>query len=381
MTVGGLSRNFAFSVLFLWGAGSIVNNKTARFTAILLSSLMYPQAMLILLAAEGLLTLWNCARDKSGFSIFCFKHYALLVIGCLLIIVPYMLVTQTDGDVYTLDKAKEAPVFSEKGKYNVIHRVIPAKGFVLHLTLPYLFSGQKILFGNNSSNEEKYRYQALIFFCLLLLLTLVGVSPAPKQAFILLIATLVCFALAWIFAFRLYIPYRYIQFGIPVVTILLTTNAFCNLLPRYSMASRVTVRNFVALGFIVFLCLLRGDGIVPNIGANINKGTQAELYDFIRSLPKDVRLANHPADGIGIPFWTGRATMDNYETLLPWFENSWKRQVQRTKDTFRALYATDTHTLISYCQNYKITHLFLISTRYNSNFKETALLYDPSGKK
>jgi hypothetical protein len=145
--------------------------------------------------------------------------------------------------------------------------------------------------------------------------------------------------------------------------------------------SRVTIRNFVTCGLLIFLCLFRGDGIVPNVGANIYPGTKAPHYEFIRTLPNYARLANHPADGIGIPFWTGRATMDNYETLLPWFKSSWEREVQRTQDTFRALYATDLDSLISYCQNYKVTHLYLMRNRYSADFKKKALLYYPNGKK
>jgi hypothetical protein len=47
---------------------------------------------------------------------------------------------------------------------------------------------------------------------------------------------------------------------------------------------------------------LNGDGIVARNGITIDRQAAAALYDFVKRLPLDVRIASRPADGDDIPW-------------------------------------------------------------------------------
>ena len=85
----------------------------------------------------------------------------------------------------------------------------------------------------------------------------------------------------------------------------------------------------------------------------------------------------HPGDGAGISYWTGRSTTDHYETLTPWWVDSWRRARARTLDTLRALYGTDPDELLEYCDRYLVTHLLINAGRYGDDYRDKARLFPP----
>jgi len=101
------------------------------------------------------------------------------------------------------------------------------------------------------------------------------------------------------------------------------------------------------------------------------------LYEFVRSLPKDARFASHPLDGDGIPYFGARATMGTFETLQPWFVDSWRRQKLRCNATLRALYATERQAVIDYAAHYDVTPFLLNRQRYRSNFAAKSASFQP----
>jgi hypothetical protein len=123
--------------------------------------------------------------------------------------------------------------------------------------------------------------------------------------------------------------------------------------------------------------LVTGSGIVKDSGMEINRSTDRELYEFVRTLPKDSRFATHILDGDGIPFWGARATMGSFETLQPWFTLSWARQKKRAMDTIDALYATEESAIIDYAEANHVTHFLINRNRYKSNLSRTAGSFQP----
>jgi hypothetical protein len=103
----------------------------------------------------------------------------------------------------------------------------------------------------------------------------------------------------------------------------------------------------------------------------------APLYDFVETLPRDARISGHPSDVCGIPYWSARAHAGCYETLQPWFVNSWRRQKERTEATLRALYAERPDDVVAYAHAYHVTHLLLARERYGDDFRSSAKLFQP----
>src|SRR5690606_11215733 len=126
--------------------------------------------------------------------------------------------------------------------------------------------------------------------------------------------------------------------------------------------------NFIAAGLILLVWFCAGHGQKGPSGMFISAARDRSLHEFVRTLPKDVRIASHPMDGDGIPYFGARATMGTFETLQPWFVDSWRRQKQRTEATLRALYATERKDVLSYAKERNVTHILLNRQRYRSNF-------------
>jgi hypothetical protein len=130
---------------------------------------------------------------------------------------------------------------------------------------------------------------------------------------------------------------------------------------------------------MALLFIFSGSGITSGVGTDIDRRENEELYDFVGTLPLDVRIACHPMDGSDLPYWTGRAATYSFETLQPWFVERWKSQNAQTEDTLRALYAVQNEEILSFCEKYRVTHFLLRTSRYSRGFKKRAHLFEPFG--
>jgi hypothetical protein len=137
------------------------------------------------------------------------------------------------------------------------------------------------------------------------------------------------------------------------------------------------VRNAFAFFLIGTLWLTLGNGFATNTGMTINRSTDKELYDFIRTTPKNSRFAAHLLDGDGIPFWGARAHTGSFETLQPWFVKSWERQKKRTVDTLAALYSTDEREVLAFAEKYNVTHILVNKTRLGRGARAHAGSFEP----
>jgi hypothetical protein len=120
-----------------------------------------------------------------------------------------------------------------------------------------------------------------------------------------------------------------------------------------------------------------GDGLQRDSGIEISRKTDRPLYDFIRTLPRDVRFATHILDGDGIPYWGARAHTGSFETLQPWFVDSCARQKRRTNATLAALYASDEKAVLRFAEQYDVTHFLVNRSRYRRDLDRKARSFQP----
>jgi hypothetical protein len=69
--------------------------------------------------------------------------------------------------------------------------------------------------------------------------------------------------------------------------------------------------------------------------------------------------------------------MGGFETLQPWFVNSWRRQKARAEDTLRAFYATNQKDVLDYATKNHVTHLLVNTNRYGAELRKNAGSFDP----
>jgi hypothetical protein len=140
---------------------------------------------------------------------------------------------------------------------------------------------------------------------------------------------------------------------------------------------RGTVRNFSAGVFITVFCLFTGDGVEVNTNMDISRRPNGNLYDFIQTLPPDVRFGGHPRDLDSIPFWSGRAVLANEETAVPLLIRSWEKKKRLIEAMIDALYARRQEEVLDFAQAFGVTHLLLKSERYVSRSRRSKPLSEP----
>lgn len=385
MTVGGFQRSFAVPTIVLWIVGAYSGNRAARYIAILIGAFTYPPALALLMTSEFLFVLTNLNwKEKKRLLTQIKKEvkiYFALFLSCLIILTPYLIMKSDAGPAYSYHDAQNEPAFGPNGRIKALPFPNPIGNMIRHFAMPLRSSGNRLVPSYSSLLPSSLRDRnLLISIGVLLLLTMVILNfkkaiPIPKIAICLLIASICMYILSRFFAFHLYWPMRYYQYGLPLAFI----SAVAEVLPNMKIKLFSLSRNWIS--FIVIACVLLfvGDGVTPKLGVPLDGRKNAELFEFFRNTPSNTRIACHPNDGDDVPFWSGRPTTGGYETLQPWFVKSWLRHKALTKEVLSVLYETDINTIISWCQKKGVTHLLLNTERYGQNYRSNALMFEPFG--
>jgi len=385
MTVGGFQRNFAVPTIVLWIVGSYIGSRNARYIAILLGALTYPPAVALLMASEFFFILINLDwKEKNVFQTKFKKEmkiYFALFILCLMVLAPYMILKRDAGPSHSLHEAQEESAFGPNGRIKALPFPNPIRKMIRYFRVPFSPSGNRLI---SSYNFLKPKFledfglsiiaTGLLLFSMVILIFKKSI-PMPKVAICLIIASVGMYLLSRFFAFHLYWPRRYFEYGLPLACI----SAIAEMLPNLKI--KIFSISTYWISFILIACVLifLGDGITTKLGVDLDGRENYRLYEFFRNTPSNTRIACHPYDGDDVPFWSGRPTTGGFETLQPWFVDSWRRHKALTKEVLTALYATDINTVISFCQKEHITHLLLNTDRYGPNFRSNALMFEPFG--
>ncbi len=373
---GGLPRAFGFPCFALWLSGVLAANRVARFSAPVILALSYPSVMNMILAAEGLLAVRGVFRIGWGVVLRRLRRYAILVGVCLVCVLPAAVGGDERGPIHTLEQAEKEPAFSKRGRLWLLPFDNPVKEVSESFIDAAKPNGTRPGGVLQALDREKETV-ALLVIAFFLLPGLLGWGPAPTVAGAFFAGAAIIYALSRLYAFALYSPERYYSFGMRMAALSLFVSATAHLFYFVRGKRREIARNLVAFGLIGGLWLVLGNGFFKNTGMTIQRGTDKELYEFIRTTPKDSRFAAHLLDGDGIPFWGARAHTGSFETLQPWFTKSWARQKKRTIDTLEALYSTEERDVLAFADKYGVTHFLLNKSRLGRSARSHSGSFEP----
>lgn len=374
---GGLPRAFGFPLFALWLAGVLSARPWVRRSAPVLAALSYPSVMNMLLAAEGLYALRGAGRIAWSVVGRRLVRYGALLGVCLVAVLPAVFSGADAGPIHTLEQAEKEPAFGKRGRLWVLPFDRPTDVFGRDFIDQLKPRGSSIA----PKLAEPYRKDgeayAVLVLALLLCLPLLRWTPPPWIALAFFCGMVVLFFLSRTWAFRLYSPERYHSFGMRMAATTLMVSLLGSCWYWLRPALRQTARNVTATLFILGVWAFVGDGVVKNVGMTIDRKHDRPLYEHIATLPPSVRFAAHPFDGDGIPLFSARATMGGFETLQPWFVDSWRRQKERCEETLTALYATDRSAVLEYAKKHSVTHFLINTSRYGKDFRKHAGSFEP----
>jgi hypothetical protein len=371
---GGLPRSFAFPAFALWCAGAVTRSERARFAAGVIGALMYPTAMALVLAAEGLFALRGAFTMRRRPLVRRLGRYGVLVAVCLVLVAPNLVRKPEDGHVYTIAEAEQESAFGPGGRDAALpfpNAIVPVAEAVFE---PFSVGNQHPTGEHQPPGSDII---PLLVIAVLLLPVVAYVTPFPMAALCFAVGSVVVFAASRTFAFRLYLPERYYSMGMPAAGMVFAVCVVGLLLPRWRRRWREVARALAASAFMVGLWFVCGDGITINNGMTVNDASPPGLHAALRRLPVNARIASLPDEGDDAQFWAARASVVATESLQPWLTTSWARQKLRLDDTVKALYATRREDVLSYCQRYGVTHLVLRKEMYGPAFAKNADLFEP----
>jgi hypothetical protein len=375
----GLPRSYGFPVLALWTAGALAQRVSIRRVAIVLAGLTYPSAMAMALAGEGLLVTSGLFTHSRAHVWRTTKRMAITVLLAVVSVIPALTAgSAADGKVHTLEQAAKDPAFGKRGRLYILPFADARREFGEHFAATFSRQGQSPFPELTTGTVWKNGAFAALLIALMMVIALVGLSPVPRVAIAFFAGASILYCVACVFAFRLYSPERYYSYGMRAAGMLLLVNVVGFVGYRLSLRWRYVVRNVACAGAMLGVWFFLGDGIVERNGMTINRSWNAKLYDYVATLPLDVRIASHPSDGDDIPFFAGRATMGGYETLQPWLTGSWARQKARAEESLTVMYATDPKAVLEYAAKNGVTHFLINVDRYsNSNYVKASATFEP----
>jgi hypothetical protein len=344
---GGLHRAFAYPLLamFLY---LLLTDKLKRLPIVLIFMIFfYPT---LYLTAYLCLILYIYLRRKvksisfskrDGAWIFLASNFVFLVVLCLKIISkPDFLgkITNLDTilvnyDLFVYGRSSEAQVSS---MVDVIYITMlhGRKTFLLPLL---------IVFWN-------YYYWRHI------------IRPFNERAYFVIItlflSSLIMYTLAIILLFKLYLPIKYVQYPLLLLSMLIFTLAAGVIL---SFIKRGPRKILALITILVFSYHIYTKGLYP-IGEDIEDQSQyAALYEFIGELPEDVVIAANPYLSDFISCFSKRKVFLKYELSYPFFEN-YARIIQgRIDDFYKAYYSSKPEDVKEFCKANNIEYIVVNS--------------------
>jgi hypothetical protein len=377
---GGLPRSFGFPTMALWFAGALAHDVRARRAGAIAAALTYPSALAMVLGAEGLYVLRRLGRPGWHTALRRIKHYAALSGVCAALFLPTALFGASDGGpVHTLEQAEQEPAFGKSGRLWLLPLGDPGTNFGKQLIKSFSAMGDSPTPEFQGIMNRRGGESAVLFIALLVVLPVLGLVPVPAALLAFLAASLMIYAASVVFAFHLYSPERYYSYGMHMVAVGLVASTLGLLAPRLRAKLRIPLRNLAGALCIFGIWGWLGNGAPSHsqMAMTIDYRRNQPLWEFIHSLPKDIRVASFIMDGDDIPLFAQRANNGGFETMQPWLTLSWARQKARAEDTLRAFYATRHEEVLAYAEKYHVTHLLVNQVRYRSDFVRRARTFQP----
>jgi hypothetical protein len=199
----------------------------------------------------------------------------------------------------------------------------------------------------------------------------------PPLARDVIVTSLVPFVLAYLVLFKLYLPGRYVlyPFMFAALVLIAANVEGTRIAVQQRLMSRPVLR-WLALGL-----LLLGYTYAQHryfVLQEIQVGrADMQLYQYIRSLPKDVVIAGHPLDLNNVPLLTQRQVLVNEELAEAYYTGYYPQVRQRLFDTFAAYYASDRGEIHRFVQRYGVDYILVNKHHFDPAFLQGQIYYEP----
>lgn len=191
----------------------------------------------------------------------------------------------------------------------------------------------------------------------------------PLEILLLFFSSILMFKISDLFLFKLFLPERYIQFPVPIISLIIYSIIIGQAITKIKI---VGIKRFVQA--LVLILIFLDFNVNKNIGL-IDMSHNKDLYEYLNKLPEDTMIAAHPKSADGIPTFTQRKVYIKYELSHPFFDKYWETIKKRTNDFFNAYYAEDPKTIFNFCEKNDIDYLVVDRRHFSKEYLKRGKIY------
>lgn len=359
---GGLPRSFALPLL-AWGAFALVFGRVKLLALlVVLSAAFYPMAGVVLGAAFGLMLSLR-ERDRAEAAAWSWQKrsvwLALTALGALIVLMPSALRLREYGDAISPALWPQYPEAGPGGRFDVVDRA-PFPGLPEALYSPLLAAlvGVEAPLVARTNLSAHPGWLGPLFAALLFASygVLAWTRSEGRRLTCLLAAVVLCHTLAFFANLRLFLPERYVAYGVPVLALIGIPSLFAPAREAARRSLRALPYAFNAL----LLAVVGAEGSsFTGLTVGIPPGERA-LYAKLSQLPPDVVIAGWPGEAIdNVPYLSRRSAFVARETHMPFHQKYAELMRQRTQALIGAYFTSSPERLREFRRETGVTHLLL----------------------
>ncbi len=182
------------------------------------------------------------------------------------------------------------------------------------------------------------------------------------RPWLLLLAALIGHWLACLLAPRLFLPERYVQYGVPPLIVLLVASGIGGCLAKKAPSGYAWALPGMAAALLLTLIGAKGSSW-SGIEVYVPPG-ERPLYAEIARLPVHVVIAGWPAGPAeNIPYLSERRVLTNFQLEMPFHTRFTLQSRTRLRALFEAYFATSSGPIERLCSEFNVTH-FVVNPKH-----------------
>jgi len=408
----GLPRGWAAPILGAYLYFILKGSHWGVLAIILIGCLLHPPATLVVAASYGLFLLWRVACPKSR------RQYlkpllTYLILSPVFVLIAWSVVRMPPeiGTMASYEKALKMPEFSyPKGRFPFVPlrdplqeiRVFGFQAFVGRLYNPARFwnrleklevFGLRPLTGRLQGVARYWRHRmSNVVMLILTLILLLGFlrrrQVLPAELVLFLVGALSVYFAARVFAFKLYVPDRHLQFPFAFFFVVGMTIAVwrafylgpgpgekgetCTGL-KFAWPAMLALG---ALGLLIYSG--SGAGLYGTANFNYSSTKHGDIFKWIKShTPENALIAGDPTLIDGVQLFAERRAFVTTETSHPFYDRYYAEIKRRLEIVLRAHYARDFNGFLSLLEPEGIDYFVFAREKFKPGNLEKVGYYTP----
>lgn len=385
----GLPRGWAAPVIAAFLFFAVRGNNLGVLGLIAIGCLIHPPSVVAVCLAYGIFLLWGLALPSTrSRTVRPFIHFCAL--GPIFIAITAWAVAKPRefGSMATYQEALSRPEFSAReprGRFPFV----PFKPAIKEVSS---FALQSFHSPRLYESPGVWKRNGLtLVIGLALSLTLVGatrrVTAFPAALLAYGLASAAVYVASRVFAFKLFVPDRHLQFPFALLSIVAFSTAVWRVFvkphqPTHALeriSHRKSLVGLAGLGALgLFIYSGSGTGLYGSANFNYHRLKRGKVFEWVKAnTPPDAIVAGEPIFIDPVQLFGERNGFITSETAHPFYSGYWQEAKRRMEISLRANYSRNTGELLDLVERENISYFILDRASLSGNRLKKAKYYAP----